>query len=1249
MVTETNHQCLDFTTSLAKIAIVTALGSLGVGYPKPRDVNNRRWPTISISCSECMTVVANMLTNSILLLLAFMLCKPCFTQNSPLVGKSFSIKTKISIRSSPTQLLLEENYSKPQNRAKIRVRHSHERTTNPDLEEFNYSGYGDNGLLYSPTKNSCEQVDLSQFYIKSLHFEFDFNRLMKLAVPNSNPVIGSARLLMLVAGRVDLLKDPTEQTFLGVPVVGYSFRIRLPGGDQTPMELQIYYEKSSHHPAELEDQFPIFIVWESLWLHYYQLEINHNDRTLTGYQPTTSVEEPGQSEDIQLDKFVTPSTSKCLQLLGLYNIYSMIYFQSSKFSFEAETLDSSGFQQHHWVQFDGLLQALRIDSHEHSAPNELKSSIINLRTNRRYLITGGRDEKEPKNCLVMKNLGKMRGNFRLSSLLIGEARLSLIGAARVRGIDASVYATLSDNLPYWFEQPVLYQRSGTDEALRRLGLTPDKEASHDKSAATDSHRYKLLVYLDESNENRLLALDVYDLHGDESERLLSVRFRDFVWRLTEAPDGSQPNQLFALADACSARPKEDFYLEVDMVLRQENSSSIRGTWIQDWPKLESALLVGLVDSLDLDGTMIHDLESRTRRDQSLVLGVHFRLAEQSQLLHSLKLIGMANLRPVGNSVRGLALRHKGSALLLTDCLSLAASSKQIKVSPTYVYYSEQHFACLIDPTLDGADEGDLGKSPIIELISRPGKAATGELYQIETHLDHSFSGGILQDKQLAGLNDRVLILNHATGRPAQPIDPAIFRMRIEHVQINNNNFHSFDLDGLDRRAARSPSVAFLVDASTEYNRLIESPSDNQGPLKFKHCQAACLADFECAAFSYCVRFPSSECILSEISISELGKNFTKIVQESTQTISILTDAHGEVKLRKDARCELHQKSYLSQFIRGEKEKNFLAGHWIIPVANAEECAESCFMKTIQIIKSMSHETGLAKEDTRQVCTRFLYLNSLLSDAQADALQAAIGAPDFDVRAHSGGFCRIQRDPDTRDDSSLSVFFNFDYFDFDFTTLYEKTHGMSLVDMSSITEKAALLRVHFRNPEQEDYDVMERADLEGRNIQLEDPDLSEQLCARKCLMQTTFLLPACRSFDVVRIEHPGSMAAHISCLFNTRLANQTEHQYLRNSSSSSFYIEDRWHYEPSWDFLRRAIEVDAHNAPARRRSGHSNSECQQGSFISGASIVICLIVLAKMSGFILGIGLTKKFLIWKKSGSKRSGRLNRDSEGDIALE
>ena len=353
-------------------------------------------------------------------------------------------------------------------------------------------------------------------------------------------------------------------------------------------------------------------------------------------------------------------------------------------------------------------------------------------------------------------------------------------------------------------------------------------------------------------------------------------------------------------------------------------------------------------------------------------------------------------------------------------------------------------------------------------------------------------------------------------------------------------------------------------------------------VTFGQCQAQCLASIECRAFSFCIRFGQSECVLTranfragELSSRLESLDLTRLKSDSPIKLEALHDKEGNqanegsLELRKHPTCELHLKSYIGLFERGLsiRQREQLQG--LEPVSDREQCARMCFEATL---KSLADDGASAKwaissealdklhgDDPKlrhlldqhnkagaNVCLAFVYLepadNSASAVSKLKALNAAKSVGEHQPTTE--GYCRLKRfresdgappvpkkpsrsDGDDGDGQSGDFEdLQLEFHEMDFNFMFTKRHGISLKrSVLSQDEEHAFSMIHLRDegfePTELDYQLAREFIERGDNavIQIGVHDLD--LCAKYCFLQIMPAWLACKSFGVVEEVVPFS--------------------------------------------------------------------------------------------------------------------------------
>jgi hypothetical protein len=225
----------------------------------------------------------------------------------------------------------------------------------------------------------------------------------------------------------------------------------------------------------------------------------------------------------------------------------------------------------------------------------------------------------------------------LGHLLLGATRLTYLGLARVRGVEARVYESFDCEWPFWYEQPTVYKDEsprasvtavpgGGGGLYRRTISGPTRGPKTNLDLVLNS-----VFYFSVTPEDRdpildasLLLIEVFKLSKEHTSSVLDVapiHIYDFSWQLNAlAPDGRRWEDFFALGDECAASPAlvqkrpmsvagvDTQYARISMLLANEEPGQ-ETAWLREPARRHLALARSAQEHF-LPSNMVYNLESR---------------------------------------------------------------------------------------------------------------------------------------------------------------------------------------------------------------------------------------------------------------------------------------------------------------------------------------------------------------------------------------------------------------------------------------------------------------------------------------------------------------------------------------------------------------------------------------------------------------------------------------------------------------
>ena len=364
-----------------------------------------------------------------------------------------------------------------------------------------------------------------------------------------------------------------------------------------------------------------------------------------------------------------------------------------------------------FVAYESQLGALRVDR---ISEKRHTTALTNYQLNRLYHVIKIRQPKDDglmskllklesgasstASCVAARALPKPLARGSQSALSLGQLLLGAddqflyLGRAEVRGLRAHAFEAYESQWPVFYRQPMVYCVDGNKSEPATFKLRQPNDWTVAGAGVSDQQSrsviLKTVAYVADEGQ-RLLLLEVYRLWRSDRSLLdkTSIAVHDFRWQLSApAPGGERPEELFSLADACSAsvsgNPHQanalaNHYGQVNVLLASETKLATLNWLSTAWSR-NLALLEAMQASLQLPSTMIHDMTSKLLRSEappadqtgsSAIISASFRLMEHSQQPSELVLLGRGALR---ESMSGGNARLLRTVTPFQSCFLLAA-------------------------------------------------------------------------------------------------------------------------------------------------------------------------------------------------------------------------------------------------------------------------------------------------------------------------------------------------------------------------------------------------------------------------------------------------------------------------------------------------------------------------------------------------------------------------------------------------
>lgn len=481
------------------------------------------------------------------------------------------------------------------------------------------------------------------------------------------------------------------------------------------------------------------------------------------------------------------------------------------------------------------------------------------------------------------------------------------------------------------------------------------------------------------------------------------------------------------------------------------------------------------------------------------------------------------------------------------------------------------------------------------------------------------------------------------------------------INFNKNSKNqSENRDYLLKGLALWPDEARLIKPPLAW---IEQQNDNRQqqivpfPMSYDVCHSSCMANISCNSFSFCSNGKHLECLVSDLKFrdasifDQISSKLSKLTRAERNKGNLLIDLpvvqaneDGEQQttiqtkqLKLNNKCQIYNKYAIEMFHSTEMITIKPPEKYLIAVDDEEQCAASCLRANVKFFKRMAkarsrmlYKSMDSANDTttfddllerqsinmKYWCGSFKYLN-LVTAYEPYYLNSFI-APE---KLTKNGLCLMSRvqttDRKPSDDAMGKAGHSnqgeqktkmpklvFHSYEFAYTKLYEKQHGIRLKAESRLQEST------------NDLDQL-------RNNQLISTISDEEHCARACFLQTTLLKPFCKSFELVRYNNQSSSY----CIFNSITLSEAfqrvkeiqgatgERQEVPISTESGDNVEI-WHFEP-----RSAYTLD-HLVLAQTISNSFEYLPVKGGPVASVSHfgLLMVVALAIIGGLLIGLNI-----------------------------
>lgn len=539
------------------------------------------------------------------------------------------------------------------------------------------------------------------------------------------------------------------------------------------------------------------------------------------------------------------------------------------------------------MAYEASLNSLRVDLRsEHQT--DLTATKINSRENRMFHLLRRQDVTREPDELVSEMASRdsllqciatpitwgppVEEGPNLAVLLTGAERALYLGKAQVRGTDAMVFEALNSTMPFWLEQPVELKVGGAQQGRR------ETRPPGGLSTGPEGGQLVTLIYLNEDDAgDQLVMMEILRL--DRSLKVVlekwTVSFYDFLWNLASSAE-ERTSEPFSLQDHCSASPDSREQIQRIRLLVEAKGQLTRArsrlpAELNNPMERDLAVLAGLQESLNLATSSISELETKLVHDQiasaNLRMVIGFRLGAPTNYLVNLSYLG-----------KSLGQHQILPAQTLDNCHLFAAHR-----SGSWQFgFDQKRGLCIVSIETNQQSPGAAfemdGSGPL-------------EVYRTEHLLNEEL--GDEQSKWLRGgqdrlgvrLLDRKLHLELRQSFEQIHFDVVHVAVRRDEQQVTRrltdeglksrellDKIVGFGFDPDDSENIKLPREASSLHLD-QMNPLVNwqlqrglSADDHRMLITSGQCQAACLVDPKCEAYSVCIAGSRTDCAASKVGL-----------------------------------------------------------------------------------------------------------------------------------------------------------------------------------------------------------------------------------------------------------------------------------------------------------------------------------------------------------------------------------------------
>lgn len=1144
-------------------------------------------------------------------------------QSSVFDENSFSLSTKYSLSAGllnlgyETTVNIRESYSPEQQRAVFRFSVFKGGIDQGIKRKGEF--YLDRKLKYSVLSNelegTCRQMQVDEFlayiYLDSFSVPDDLGK-------NNDLIVGPFRLLRLLNGHQSEFTARRDSMVSNLNAIAFDYQHDFPKFGK--LDFTLLYPREQNFVLS-QDSVPL------------KIRVYVNGKYHVGVFDFSRIFHHGDDqhpEDIQMafsgmaaidGYMLRPIVNNCSGALADKQMAPFAKYspKTTKFSFKLERVNPANPRRSEaYVAYDARLGIMRIDDLDKDY--NLKK-LINFRLNKIYHVADSSNVKVSGDSLAVKPVdedGGLRSKCIVAKLLpesamvprymgigklvAGADNFVFMGRGQVRGFDANVYEATYSSLPLWLDQMITYKGENSIVDIR----SPEQGIGRKSEI---KYQTLLFVAADESKDTIPLMITIYkiDLGAIAVRSLTEQIFHlyDFSMDLTSS-DEEKVDELFSLHDSClqgsdiPQHGKVEISLISDEILQDQQVQRLEADAFRN---LE--LITNLQDKLGLPATMIYDIESKlTKRDRKGTRSIifSFRVAEKLDQVMQLKYLG-----------KGHVSGEKFKANSFSDCLVEAGHATSTIVN--FAYDMERGYCALVQK----AEE----LSSLFEMF---------KISQVKEDLRSSGSKEWLHrmshGQELLGFIDTKFTLFNSDSDPnsnsksvfsVQDIKVHPVKHEDDYITTSSSQVYGGSrlinkLSGFTLPESDSRSMIVRPYTLDEFNWKPADPkmADQLTDMTYEQCQSACLRQYTCRTFSLCIKPNEIQCILStaKLDFISLGQQLTGAAVSALKIglgVDVDLGDGGHMELIKQPNCEIHNKLFIDLFELPHQVKQTISDRPVRAARSREECAEVCFAKTLQAIKSdvqislqklpyldsnydyfnsaqAEELTAAHLQATRSICSEFSYIyNAALRAWSKDEQDDLMFKTIFDdvPKEEAQGYCVYKRVRDPNRENNLKppvsdkLYIDMEIYFFKFETFFEKKFGVSLAK-SRLSEESS--EAYNEASQSKKYLTQDQMNLLKNHIEMGDNfqatiHAQAAKCAKVCFLQSWGPWPACRSFDItVKPEEKGKSI--VTCNLNSITVGQATKSQRYDLIIESDAQQKVWHYEPRGGFLAEKLYVDA---------------------------------------------------------------------------